>query len=660
MKYDVNNYDDDSIKYGKNIPYIDRDVSWVSFNERVLHCAHNKDIPLNERVNFLAITESNLDEFISVRFASVFHSRKDKKSPYQQLIHDINKFNIDRDIVFRGLMNHFKNRGIIFAHPSSLNKKEIVKLDKIYDDNIFPLLSILDIDNYQFPSGTDMIGVMVQNDSSEELYVIPIHNSINNLINIDNKYLFIDDVIEFYLKKRIFINKTILDVGMFRVIKDGSVILSHDQNKFIIDRMKDTINQRNNSNPLYLEYKVGMSKRLKRTILDILGINKKHVMEKHILNYRVFSSVNIVDGENYKPFEGRKFLNKDKYYSIFDLIDREDILLQHPYDSYDAIVKFIDHASKEKDVLSIKQTLYRVSSINSPIVNALCTAAENGKMVTVLVEIKARFDEINNIRVIEKLRKSGCIIVFGDEFKKTHCKMCIVTKANNDGNISIYSHIGTGNYNEKTSKIYTDISYLTSKKKIGNDLLNIFNIISGHAEPDTNMSKVFYSPVNLRKQLIKSINNEIKHVKHGKKGEIVMKVNSISDPSIIKKLYEAADAGVHVEILARGICSILPRKNLVIKSLVGRFLEHSRIYYFKNGKKHEYYISSADLLPRNLDRRVEILLLLTETNVISNISKILNIMRNDTKNTFILDSNKKWVKVNGKFDSHKEFMKQKD
>ena len=171
LKYDVNNYDDDSIKYGKNIPYIDRDVSWISFNKRVLHCAHNKDIPLNERVNFLAITESNLDEFISVRFASVFHSRKDKKSPYQQLIHDINKFNIDRDIVFRGLMNHFKNRGIIFAHPSSLNKKEIAKLDKIYDENIFPLLSILDIDNYQFPSGTDMIGVMVQNDSSEELYV---------------------------------------------------------------------------------------------------------------------------------------------------------------------------------------------------------------------------------------------------------------------------------------------------------------------------------------------------------------------------------------------------------------------------------------------------------------------------------------------------------
>ena len=333
------------------------------------------------------------------------------------------------------------------------------------------------------------------------------------------------------------------------------------------------------------------------------------------------------------------------------------MLLHHPYDSYDTIVKFLEHAANDKDVVAIKQTLYRVSSIDSPIVNALCTAARNGKKVSVLIEIKARFDEENNIKLIKKLQNSGATVLLGVEMLKTHCKMCIVIRREKD-KLKLYSHVATGNYNEKTAKIYTDLSYLTSKQKIGNDLLLIFNILTGYSNPDEKLQKIYYAPVTLRNKLLQCIDNEVKFAKKGKKAEIFMKINSLSDEMMAEAIYKAADAGVKIYIICRGVCSIVPRKNIFIKSIVGRYLEHSRIYYFRNGGDGtpEYFISSADLLTRNLDKRVETLISLKDSNVIEKLKWIIQVYKNDDANSFIMNRDGSWKHDKGSFSCHDWFM----
>ena len=463
------------------------------------------------------------------------------------------------------------------------------------------------------------------------------------------------------MKDTLFINQEIVSTSVFKIIKDASVILSHDESRFIVDRMIDTLNMRNTSKSLFLELKENTDEEMEKLLSAIFKIPNGHIYnKKSIIDYKVLSKDRILDNKyNYKGFEPFQYENYENYYNMFDAINNEDILLHHPYDSYDTVVKFIQHASMDPKVEVIRQTLYRVSSIDSPIVNALCDAARKGKSVVVLVEIKARFDEDNNIKVIEKLQRNGVRVVLGEEYLKTHCKMCIVVRRENS-KLKIYSHVATGNYNEKTGKLYTDLSYFTSKQKIGRDLLMIFSILTGNNKPDESLNRVFYAPVNLRKQLEKCIDREISLAKKNSKAEIFIKVNSLSDTRMVNKLYEAADAGVKIKIICRGACSIVPRKNLEVASIVGRFLEHSRIYYFKNGKNPEYYISSADLLTRNLDRRVETLISLTESNVIEDLRWIIDVLNNDQINSYKLDDKGKWSRVKGDFDSHQWFIEHTD
>ena len=343
-------------------------------------------------------------------------------------------------------------------------------------------------------------------------------------------------------------------------------------------------------------------------------------------------------------------------FSIFSELNERDILLHHPYDSYDTVVKFIEHAATDKNVVAIKITLYRVSSEDSPIVNALVKAAESGKAVSALIEIKARFDESRNISLINKLKYAGVNVILGLEYLKTHCKLCLVARME-DGEIKLYSHLATGNYNEKTARLYTDLSYMTAKQKIGMDLVNIFNIISGVSAPDDKLQKIFYAPVNLRRKLIKLIDREIDIAKSGKKGEIFLKMNSISDPEMVDKLYEAARKGVRITIICRGVCSIVPTKNIKIKSIVGRFLEHSRIYYFRNKGDSEYFISSADLLTRNLDKRVETLVSLKDSDVIDKLRTIIDAMNRDEYNSFIMQEDGSFKRDGGDFNCHEWFIK---
>lgn len=643
--------------------FINRELSWLSFNARVLYHVKDKKLPLNERLKFLAITESNLDEFISVRFANAYKNQDIE--PYKDILSGIIKFKKSQETIFGDLKEYLsEKKKLKIVKVKNLDKKEKSKLFSYYYNNIFPLLTPIIINNANFSpnlmSGQLSIAVTMKRENKESLCVIPIFSDTDHIIRIDSKtVVLIEDVIKEFCGKSLFINEEITNICTFRLIKDASVILSHDNDKFIVDRMRDVLDQRNNSEPMFLEIEKDASPGLVHTLISAFKVPSKHVYYCHyILKFKRFMNPIFSSDESYKPFEPFVFENYENYDSIFDALNDRDILLHHPYDSYDTVVKFIEHAAHDKDVVAIKQTLYRVSSIDSPIVNALCYAAQSGKKVSVLIEIKARFDEENNINLIEKLKRAGATVLLGTEYLKTHCKMCIVIRK--EGNeLRVYSHMGTGNYNEQTARQYTDLSFLTSKRKLGTDLLNIFNILSGHSRPDNKLEKIAYSPVTLRKTLEKNIEREIKHAKNGKKAEIFIKVNSISDP-IIDKLYKAASAGVKIFIICRGICSIVPKKNIFIKSIVGRFLEHSRIYYFSNNGNPEYFISSADLLTRNLDKRVEVLISLKDSSVIKQIKWIIKVFKEDRKNSFVMGTDGKWQHSDGDFDAHSWFIQYSD
>lgn len=655
MKLNIDSYQMETKDVDVKGKFINRELSWIDFNYRVLECARSKT-PFNERMNFLGITTSNLDEFLSVRFAYAYQNSN--KEPYKKILKAVHGFIHDQIKVYHELEHELKDRGIHITKMNKLDKKEIRKMRSIFKSYLFPVLIPTLVSTHGLPilsSGDSCIGVIIKQNGEDNLVILPIPRYLDPIYEIGNKVIFIEDLISYFLEE-LFINKEIKSYGIFRVIKDASVCLDHNEDRFIIDRMNDVLLQRKTSQAIFLEIESDMSNKLSEMLIEQFGVPASHVhYEKENVDFRRFSKFKLLpDKYSYKPFKAKPYESKGRW-SLFSIIDDKDILLHHPYDNYDTVVRFINHAAIDPDVVAIKQTLYRVSSINSPIVKGLCKAAENGKQVSVLVEIKARFDEENNIHIINKLESSGCHVLLGTEYLKTHCKMCIVIKR--DGrDYRLYSHIATGNYNEKTSKIYTDLSYFTSKQKIGLDLIHIFNILSGISTPDSKLKKIAYSPVNLRKTLVNAIDNEISYAKKGKKAEIFIKVNSISDRNMVQKLYEAANKGVHVYIICRGVCSIVPRKNLYIKSIVGRFLEHSRIYYFRNNGDPEYYISSADLLTRNLDRRIEILLSLTESNVIHKIRSIIDTLKKDEANSFIMDEDGNYKRSKGNYDAHEKFI----
>ena len=659
------NLDDYTMEHKKKIktngPFINRELSWVDFNERVLYYSRDKSVPLNERLKFLAITDSNLNEFISVRFS---YAKKNKDiEPYKELLGKIKNFIELQGVSYDLLKYDMKKKGYEITKMSKLDKKEIRKLEKVFTNEIFPILTPISMgttnNGIRVENGQLCIACLLEEGSRTVLNIIPISSKLDQFIVIDNKkIILIEDLIEYFISS-IFINKKIISKTSFKIIKDQDVELSHDTSRFILDRMMQTLTNRSLSKPIFMTIDKKANASLKDLIVNTLQIPKNCVMESKVVDYTRFMSSILPALHSYRPFQANGLQDGNEiHYSIFNMLKSEDILLHHPYDDYNTVVKFIEHAAYDPDVLAIKQTLYRVSSYDSPIINALCNAAKNGKHVAVLIEIKARFDELNNIKLISKLKEAGVIVILGLEHLKTHCKMCLVIR-DEEGKKKIYSHIGTGNYNEKTSKIYTDLSYFTSKQKIGMDLLNVFNIISGNSAPDEKLQKIAYSPVTLRKTLIKCINREIEHAKKKKKAEIFIKVNSLSDPIMVNKLYEAADAGVEVYIICRGVCSIVPRDNLYVKSIVGRFLEHSRIYYFKNNKSSEYFISSADLLTRNLDKRVETLVSVKDSNVTKKLDWIIKVMKKDERNSFVMRKNGTFSKEKGTFDSHEYMIKNK-
>ena len=661
---------------------INRELSWINFNRRVISLSTKKKIPMVERLKFLGISFANLNEFLSVRFAYIV----DAYARSEKILDDLGE-KIDGDVY-----DDIRDAIIDCKEEQYSAYKEIIKdakedyglkilsdldgvkrayrecLEEYFINELLPIITPIAYDTTKEPpifKDKDLqILVSIKDSSGKKmLCVVAVPHTLPRFIKLDGrKYVYIESVVKYFMPL-LFRGKKITGMVVFKTYKNLATTLDVDDNEYILDRMRKYLSSRDTEESnIFIDIQDdGNNGDLHKLLYRILDVYKGHVFKtKYPLGLESLAKSFIYEPKLmypvYKPYIAKEIVGCE---SVMEQALKEDIVLHHPFETYDTVIDLIKEASENPDVISIKQTLYRVSSKDSPIIDALCNASKNNKAVSVLLELKARFDEKQNIALVTKLKEAGCNITYGVEELKVHAKFCIISKRMKKG-LKTICHIGTGNYNEMTSKIYTDISYITSRNKIGNDLNNLFNSLAGFSEfhsPET----INISPYGIRDKFIDLIDREIENCHAGKRGFIFLKLNSLCDRLIIEKLYEAAENGVMISILCRGICSIVARKNIEIRSVVGRFLEHSRIYYFSNGGEDEVYISSADLMTRNLDRRVEIMVEVKEEQCITKIKEIISLYLTDNYNTQIMNKKGSYSDIHRgddvkKFDVHQRLM----
>ena len=641
--------------------WIDRDLSWLKFNERVLNQTERKYIPFHEKLAFIGIADSNLDEFIAVRFSEMYQHRDDSKAAKKEYTSVLEQIAIQK----AKIVERFKD--LVDKLDVFDRNAESKKVVSYFDKNIFPALTPITVEsNKEIPKfNVNDINLFIRlhddSDSSEDKYCfLQIPQQLGRVFRIEDSYHTIEDLLVRNLKK-IFTTKQIAGYMFFKVTKSYNEEINQDTHTNIVERVTEVIQKREENNIVYLQvYQMKATKKMLKDLIKLLKVPKKHVFSEQpeklgneviallgfeYLKDKPFKKVEV---EEDKWMEDNELVNaqwKTKFRpsipdelfgvdSMFDYLDEEDLIVHHPYETYELVVTFLHEAAHDPNTISIKQTLYRVSSEKSPIIKALCDAARNGIKVTVMLELLARFDEKQNIRLINKLKDAGCTIVYSLNNIKTHCKICLVTKATKKGIVS-YSHMGTGNYNEASAKVYTDISYFTSKDSIAHDLNSIFNMITGFSEPDK-LNKLSYSPKNLREKIMSEIEQAAACANETTPSFIDIKVNAISDERMVRLIEYVARSNKFVtfNIICRGICSLVPVcENIRIKSVIGRFLEHSRIYAFEYAGKKRVYISTADLLTRNLDKRIETLIPITENDCKKKILDIFNKLMADEANT---------------------------
>lgn len=673
-------------KYYKN-----RELSWILFDRRVLSEAYDKSIPLMERLKFLSITASNLDEFFMIRVASLkdmVHAGYKKKDiagmtareQLEEVTQETHKLVEDMYKVYnKMLIPKLKENGlIVVSRYEDLTAEEEKWVDKYFMDNVYPVLTPMAVDSSRpFPlirNKTLNIGALVKKkngDGEIEFATVQVPSVLNRLVEIENassrKIILLEEIIEKNIYK-LFLNYEIVTAGPFRIMRNADLTIDEDEAADLLKEIEKQIKKRQWGEAIRLEIEAEMEPRLLEILKRELEIEESDV-------YKIDGPLDLTFLMKMYGLDGFEALREEKYIPqrvpeiepdgcIFDAIKRNDILLHHPYQTFAPVVDFIKQAAKDPDVLAIKQTLYRVSG-NSPIIAALAQAAENGKQVSVLVELKARFDEENNILWAKMLEKAGCHVIYGLVGLKTHSKITLVVRREEDG-IKRYVHLGTGNYNDSTAKTYTDIGLLTCSEQIGEDATAVFNMLSGYSEP-LYWNKLTLAPLWLKERFLYLIKREEEHAAKGKEAHIIAKMNSLCDADIIKALYKASAQGVKIELIIRGICCLktgIPgvSDNISVRSIVGTFLEHSRIYYFKNDGDEELYCSSADWMPRNLERRVEILFPVEAPALREKIKKILEEQLKDTRKAHILkpDGTYKKVDKRGKelFNSQMYFCKE--
>lgn len=671
--------------------FYNRELSWLSFDYRILGEAQDKTIPLLDRLKFLSITASNLDEFYMVRVASLkdmVHAEYDKKdiagmTPSKQL-EEISKvtheFMRDQYRTYNNsLIPALKKEGIaILSHHEDLSRRQAKFVDDYFKSEVYPVLTPMAVDSSRpFPlirNRSLNIGAILKmkttdsdhsgNGHFRELYIthnnskkdgtadtdfatVQVPSGLPRVVEIpseegfDRTYIMLEQIIERNIH-RLFMNYEVLCAFPYRVMRNADLTIEEDEAADLLMEIEKQIKRRQWGEAIRLQVEEGMDKKLLKVLKKELHIKEDDIF--HIngpLDLTFLMKLSGMEGYDelkvpkYTP-QQPKWLNSEE--NLFTQIRDHDVLLHHPYESFDPVVNFVREAAKDPDVLAIKQTLYRVSS-HSPIIASLAAAAENGKQVTVLVELKARFDEENNIIWARKLEQAGCHVIYGLVGLKTHSKITLVVRREEDG-IRRYVHLGTGNYNDSTAKLYTDMGLLTCNKAIGEDATAVFNMLSGYSEPAV-WNKLAVAPLWLRDRFTEMIERETEFAKAGKKAFIKAKMNSLCDAKIIASLYEASAAGVQIDLVVRGICCLktgIPgvSENIHVRSIVGDFLEHSRIFYFHNNGHEEVYMGSADWMPRNLDKRVEILFPVEDETLKAEVIHILTIQLHDTLKAHIM------------------------
>ena len=678
--------------YSKPEYFYNRELSWLLFNRRVLEEAKDSSLPLFDRLKFLSITSSNLDEFFMIRVASlkdmvqVKYNKKDISgmTPAEQLA-AINErthlFVKDQyDIFNRSLIPALEKEGVhVLSHYENLSEKQSKYVDRYFTDEVYPVLTPMAVDSSRpFPlirNKTLNIGAILRMKKDKaaggqfrDLYLshgnkkkgadsndtdfatVQVPSVLPRFVEIPSEqkgektFILLEQIIEKNIGK-LFVNYEIESVFPYRIMRNADLSIEEDEAADLLIEIERQLKKRQWGQAIRLEVEAGMDKRLLKKLRQELKIKEEDIFKINgPLDLTFLMKLSGLEGYDklrtpkYTP-QPAKWLNGEDH--LFDQIRDHDVLLHHPYETFDPVVDFVKQASKDPNVLAIKQTLYRVSS-HSPIIASLAAAAENGKQVTVLVELKARFDEENNIIWARKLEQAGCHVIYGLVGLKTHSKITLVVRKEEDG-IRRYVHLGTGNYNDSTAKLYTDMGLLTCRKAIGEDATAVFNMLSGYSEPAF-WNKLAIAPIRLRDRFTQLINREKEFAKKGKKAFIRAKMNSLCDAGIISSLYEAAAAGVKIELVVRGICCLktgMPgiSENITVRSIVGDFLEHSRIFHFYNNGFEEVYMGSADWMPRNLDKRVEILFPVEDDALKAEVIHILDIQLADNEKARILQKN---------------------
>ena len=655
--------------------FYNRELSWLKFNLRVLKEAMVKEAPLLERLKFVAISASNLDEFFMVRVAGLWSNydngieKRDASglSVKEQLdaISEAAHAQVRTQTKYlMALMAEMDAVGLHFRRVGDLSEMGRDWLEEYYREVVYPVLTPMAVDaSRPFPflanKTLNLAVELVKADGEHSMGLIQVPSVLDRITEVTPEgrrtFVFLEDIIASHCND-LFKGCHILDLVPFRVTRDSDLDIEEEDSVDLMKEVEESLRKRKRGVTVRLELFKTNNTRIKKFLEDNLDVTDMEVYEINgALDPTCFFKFTGMKGMwpwLYEPFVPQRPLELPEDGDLFAAIREKDILLHHPYESFDPVVKLVSDAADDPQVLAIKQTLYRVSG-NSPIVAALARAAENGKQVTVLVELKARFDEENNILWARRLEKAGCHVIYGLVGLKTHAKIILIVRREDNG-IKRYLHLGTGNYNDSTAKLYTDLGLMTANDEFGSDASAFFNLLSGYSEPPV-WNKLVMAPLGLREKIYALIDNEIEMVKAGKSGHIIAKMNSLIDQPVIQKLYEASAAGVHIDLIVRGICGLRTgiegiSENITVRSIVGRQLEHSRIFWFANGGEEQLYLSSADWMPRNLNDRVELFFPIETEEHIQRIKGLLDLYLRDNVGAHMMQSNGTYRRVRNKLE----------
>ena len=672
--------------------YQNRELSWLQFDKRVLSEARNQENPLLERLKFLSITSSNLDEFFMVRVASLKdqenagYKKKDiagmkPSEQLEEIENQTHEFVEEQYETYNHeLLPSLKREGLeVVTSYENLTQEEAAFVDDFFEDEVYPVLTPMAVDSSRpFPlvrNKTLNLGALLQrkkgaegssllrhrkgkNETDElEFAAVQVPSVLSRIVRLPDteegktRIILLEEVIRRNMPK-LFLNYDIVCAYPFRLMRNADLSIDEDEAEDLLKEIEKQLKKRQWGQAIRLEVEAGIDDRLLNILENELELESNEI-------YRIDGPLDLTFLMKVYGLAGFDHLKEHSYpapqevpelpagCNIFEEIRKGDIFMHHPYQSFQPVVNFVAQAAVDPEVLAIKQTLYRVSG-NSPIIAALAKAAENGKQVTVLVELKARFDEENNIIWAKKLEKAGCHVIYGLLGLKTHSKITLVVRGEEDG-IRRYVHLGTGNYNDSTAKLYTDVGLFTCKETIGEDATAVFNMLSGYSEPRS-WNSLSLAPLWLKDRFLYLIGRESEHAKNGEPAHIIAKMNSLCEPNVMAALYEASEAGVKIDLIVRGICCLrvgMPgiSENITVRSIVGNFLEHSRIFYFENGGQPEVYAASADWMPRNLDRRVEIMFPLEDKEIQQKALHILETELADTVKAQIMQPDGTYVRV---------------